>query len=53
MVFNWFRRKFDDDKDPKNQPVEPTPPEEKAPESVSESATASPASGHRSSSGRR
>ena len=44
MVFNWFRRKFDDDKDPKNQPVEPTPTEDKAPESVSESPTASPAS---------
>lgn len=45
MVFNWFRRKFDDDKDPKNQPVEPTQAEEKAPESAPESSPiASPAS---------
>lgn len=44
MVFNWFRRKFDDDKDPNNQPVEPTPTEEKAPESAPESPTTSPAS---------
>jgi len=33
MVFNWFRRKFDDDKDPNNQPVETAQTEEKTPES--------------------
>ncbi|WP_103667907.1 signal recognition particle-docking protein FtsY [Pseudanabaena sp. BC1403] len=47
MVFNWFRRKFDDDKDATNQPVEPAQTEEKAPESktVDEpSPIASPAS---------
>jgi fused signal recognition particle receptor len=33
MVFNWFKRKFDDDKDPINQPVEPAQTEEKTPES--------------------
>lgn len=46
MVFNWFRRKFDDDKDPQNQPVEPTQTEEKAPESatVESSPATSPAS---------
>ena len=27
MVFNWFRRKFDDDKDEKDQPVESAPTE--------------------------
>ncbi|MBD2151344.1 signal recognition particle-docking protein FtsY [Pseudanabaena sp. FACHB-1277] len=35
MVFNWFRRKFDDDKDAQNQPnqaVEPVVTEEQAPE---------------------
>ncbi|GBO55119.1 signal recognition particle receptor protein FtsY [Pseudanabaena sp. lw0831] len=35
MVFNWFRRKFDDDKDATNQPVEPAQTEEKTPESTS------------------
>ncbi|MFZ4728308.1 MAG: signal recognition particle-docking protein FtsY [Pseudanabaena sp.] len=45
MVFNWFRRKFDDDKDATNQPVEPAQTEEKTPESVDEpSPIASPAS---------
>ena len=51
MVFNWFRRKFDDDQDPKTQTVAPVIPEEKAPEptSVDESSdrsspSASPAS---------
>lgn len=45
MVFNWFRRKFDDDKDPKNQPVEPAQAEEPSPESTPESSPiASPAS---------
>jgi fused signal recognition particle receptor len=29
MVFNWFRRKFDDDQDPKTQPVAPVIPEDK------------------------
>ena len=32
MVFNWFRRKFDDDQDLKNEPVAPVTPEEKTPE---------------------
>ena len=27
MVFNWFRRKFDDEKDEKDQPVESAPTE--------------------------
>jgi fused signal recognition particle receptor len=44
MTFNWFQRKFDDDKDPKNQPVEPASPEVKAPESTPQSPTVSPAS---------
>jgi fused signal recognition particle receptor len=47
MVFNWFRRKFDDDKDPNNQPVEPAQTEEKTPESIpvdEPSQVASPAS---------
>ncbi|WP_271254083.1 signal recognition particle-docking protein FtsY [Pseudanabaena sp. Chao 1811] len=45
MVFNWFRRKFDDDKDPNNQPVEPAQAEEPSPESTPESSPiASPAS---------
>ncbi|PZV13715.1 MAG: signal recognition particle-docking protein FtsY [Pseudanabaena sp.] len=47
MVFNWFRRKFDDDKDVTNQPVKPAQTEEKTPESkpVDEpSPIASPAS---------
>ena len=45
MVFNWFRRKFDYDKDATNQPVEPAQTEEKTPESVDEpSPIASPAS---------
>ncbi len=46
MVFNWFRRKFDDDKDAKDQqeqPVEQVVTESPAPESVPET-TASPAS---------
>lgn len=34
MVFNWFRRKFDDDKDTNNQFVEPAPTEEKAPDPI-------------------
>ena len=29
MVFKWFRRKFDDDQDPKTQPVVPVIPEDK------------------------
>ncbi|MFM7888135.1 MAG: signal recognition particle-docking protein FtsY [Pseudanabaena sp.] len=46
MVFNWFRRKFDDDKDAQNQSVEPTQTEEKSPESstVKSSPATSPAS---------
>ncbi|MBD2178121.1 signal recognition particle-docking protein FtsY [Pseudanabaena sp. FACHB-1998] len=47
MVFNWFRRKFDDDdKDATNQPVEPAQTEEKLPEStpVESSPVATPAS---------
>ncbi len=47
MVFNWFRRKFDDDKDATNQPVEPAQTEETTPDSnpVDEPiAIASPAS---------
>jgi fused signal recognition particle receptor len=47
MVFNWFKRKFDDDKDSKNQPVEPAPNEEKTPDPspvVESSPIASPAS---------
>ena len=35
MVFDWFRRKFDDDKNVTSQPVEPAPTEEPAPESTS------------------
>ncbi len=47
MVFNWFRRKFDDDTEAKDQPVESEQTEVKIPESkpVSEpSPIASPAS---------
>lgn len=47
MVFNWFRRKFDDDKDETNQPVEPAQTEETTPDSNSVDepiAIASPAS---------
>lgn len=46
MVFNWFRRKFDDDKAVQNQPVEPAQTEEKSLESptVESSPAASPAS---------
>lgn len=47
MVFNWFRRKFDDDKDANNQPVETAQTEEKTPESAPADGTspiASPAS---------
>ncbi|WP_434685909.1 signal recognition particle-docking protein FtsY [Pseudanabaena minima] len=47
MVFNWFRRKFDDDKDANNQPVETAQTEEKTPESAPTDGTspiASPAS---------
>jgi fused signal recognition particle receptor len=47
MVFNWFRRKFDDDKDANNQPVETVQTEEKTPESApvdDTSPIASPAS---------
>ncbi len=47
MVFNWFKRKFDDDKDGKNQSVEPAQTEEKTPDSlpvVESSPIASPAS---------
>jgi fused signal recognition particle receptor len=47
MAFNWFKRKFDDDKDSKNQPVEPAQTEEKTPDPspASESSPiASPAS---------
>ncbi|MFN6141434.1 MAG: signal recognition particle-docking protein FtsY [Pseudanabaena sp.] len=45
MVFNWFRRKFDDDKDAQNQPLEPAQTEEKAPEvaTVESSPATSPA----------
>ena len=35
MVFNWFRRKFDDDKDATSQLVEPAQTEESTPESTS------------------
>jgi len=35
MVFDWFRRKFDDDKDATSQPVEPAQTEEITPESTS------------------
>ncbi|OIP73520.1 MAG: signal recognition particle-docking protein FtsY [Oscillatoriales cyanobacterium CG2_30_44_21] len=41
MVFNWFRRKFDDDKDPNNQSVEPVPTEVEVPDPIP---TPSPAS---------
>ncbi|WP_055077152.1 signal recognition particle-docking protein FtsY [Pseudanabaena sp. 'Roaring Creek'] len=46
MVFNWFRRKFDDDKDTNSQPLEPVQTEAKAPESeaVDSGSTVSPAS---------
>ncbi len=53
MVFNWFRRKFDDDQDlkvtPVDQPLEAIAPEEKAPEELideltDDSTIASPAS---------
>jgi fused signal recognition particle receptor len=47
MVFNWFRRKFDDDQDANDQPVEPAQTEEIAPESSpvdASSPIASPAS---------
>ena len=47
MVFNWFRRKFDDDKDEKSQPVEPAQTEEESPQSLpieESSPTSSPAS---------
>jgi fused signal recognition particle receptor len=44
MVFNWFRRKFDDDKDAQNQPVEPAQTEEKAPESAPLESSPAPAS---------
>ncbi|OYQ62852.1 signal recognition particle-docking protein FtsY [Pseudanabaena sp. SR411] len=47
MVFNWFRRKFDDDKDANNQSVESPQTEEKTPESTpveDTSPIASPAS---------
>ncbi|MFM7601135.1 MAG: signal recognition particle-docking protein FtsY [Pseudanabaena sp.] len=47
MVFNWFRRKFDDDKNANNQPVETAQTEEKLPESSNTEDTspiASPAS---------
>ena len=44
MVFNWFRRKFDDDKDTNNQFVEPAPTEEKAPDPIPAEPAPSPAS---------
>ncbi|TYQ31932.1 signal recognition particle-docking protein FtsY [Pseudanabaena sp. UWO310] len=47
MVFNWFRRKFDDDKDANSQPVEPVQTDAKAPESEASAdsgSTVSPAS---------
>ncbi|MCY7332289.1 MAG: signal recognition particle-docking protein FtsY [Pseudanabaena sp. CAN_BIN31] len=47
MAFNWFKRKFDDDKDGKNQPVEPAQTEEKTPDpspALESSPIASPAS---------
>ncbi|NUN66483.1 signal recognition particle-docking protein FtsY [Pseudanabaena biceps] len=47
MVFNWFRRKFDDEKDPKNQQdqsVESVQPEKNEPELVEPAPIASPAS---------
>lgn len=45
MVFNWFRRKFDDDKDVTNQPVQPAQTEKKTPESAEDtSPVSSPAS---------
>ncbi len=34
MVFNWFRRTFDDDQDPKTQPVAPVIPEDQISEST-------------------
>ena len=43
MVFNWFRRKFDDDQDPKDkpvdQPLEAIAPEEKASEELTDKPT--------------
>jgi fused signal recognition particle receptor len=46
MVFNWFRRKFDDDQDskdkPVDQPLEAIAPEEKASEEASEELTDEP-----------
>ncbi|MBD2189253.1 signal recognition particle-docking protein FtsY [Pseudanabaena mucicola] len=47
MVFNWFRRKFDDDKNSVNEPVEPEKTEEASNESApvtEDIPTASPAS---------
>ena len=44
MVFNWFRRKFDDDKDTNSQFVEPAPTEEKAPDPIPAEPAPSPAS---------
>lgn len=47
MVFNWFRRKFDDEKDPQNQQdqsVESAQPEENASEPIEPAPIASPAS---------
>ena len=47
MVFNWFRRKFDDDKDAKDQqkqPLEQVVTEAPAPESSAPEPNASPAS---------
>ncbi|PZU95362.1 MAG: signal recognition particle-docking protein FtsY [Pseudanabaena sp.] len=44
MVFNWFRRKFDDDKDANNQSVEPAPTEVKAPDPIPTESAPSPAS---------
>ena len=43
MVFNWFRRKFDDDQDPKDkpvdQPLEAIAPEEEASEELTDKPT--------------
>jgi fused signal recognition particle receptor len=48
MVFNWFRRKFDDDQDPNTQPVAPVTPEEKAPEPTSVDESSDQSSDHSS-----
>jgi fused signal recognition particle receptor len=49
MVFNWFRRKFDDDQDPKTQTVAPVIPEDKIPEESAPEPTSVDESSDRSS----